>query len=106
MARPYKCPWCGESGRSVSKGVRKTKTMGNRRIKLCKACGRKFTPKNQKPTELTGEKVTETNAEPDEAPVAGVVAEPNETDESSKAAVEPADDSKPLMNVLDEEWTS
>ncbi len=47
MGRPYKCPYCGESD-SVSKGVRKTKTMGERRIRLCKACSRKFTPRNQK----------------------------------------------------------
>ncbi len=46
MARPHKCPFCGESA-SVGKGYRRTKTMGKRRIRLCKACGRKFTPKNQ-----------------------------------------------------------
>ncbi len=102
--RPAKCPYCG--GSSINKGFRQTKTMGKRRIKLCKACGRKFTPKNQKPVELTEEKVVEANAEPDEAPAAGVVAEPNETAESNKAVAEPADDSKPLLNALDEEWTS
>jgi hypothetical protein len=47
MGRPYKCPYCQQS-ESVGKGVRKTKTMGDRRIRLCKGCGRKFTPKNQK----------------------------------------------------------
>jgi len=26
--------------------------MGNRRVRLCKACGRKFTPKNQKPGDV------------------------------------------------------
>ena len=46
MGRPFKCPFCGEEN-SISKGVRKTKTMGNRRIRLCKACRRKFTPKHQ-----------------------------------------------------------
>lgn len=46
MARPHKCPFCGDST-SVGKGYRRTKTMGKRRIRLCKACGRKFTPKNQ-----------------------------------------------------------
>jgi len=106
MARPYKCPWCGESGKSVSKGVRKTKTMGNRRIKLCKACGRKFTPKNQKPAELSGDKVVEASAAPDGAPAACVIAEPNAAPESNKAAVEPTDDSKPLLHALDKEWTS
>jgi hypothetical protein len=50
MGRPYKCPYCGATG-SVSKGVRKTKTMGERRLRLCKACGRKFTPRNQKQCE-------------------------------------------------------
>jgi hypothetical protein len=46
MARPFKCPYCGQTT-TVSKGVRKTKTMGVRRIRLCKACGRKFTPNSQ-----------------------------------------------------------
>jgi len=47
MGRPHKCPYCGAT-ETVSKGVRKTKTMGDRRIRLCRACKRKFTPKNQK----------------------------------------------------------
>jgi len=34
----------GESVKSASKGVRRTKTMGDRRIRFCKACHRKFTP--------------------------------------------------------------
>ena len=46
MARPFICPYCGLSD-SVAKGFRKTKTMGKRRIRLCKSCGRKFTPKKQ-----------------------------------------------------------
>ena len=48
MGRPHTCPYCGVVGKSVSKGVRRTKTMGDRRIRFCKACHRKFTPKNQK----------------------------------------------------------
>ncbi len=48
MGRPHKCPYCGESGKSTSKGIRKTKTLGNRMIRFCKACKRKFTPRNQK----------------------------------------------------------
>lgn len=47
MGRPYKCP-CG-SHNTVSKGKRITKTMGVRRIRLCRDCGRKFTPVHQKP---------------------------------------------------------
>lgn len=50
MARPHKCPYC-EKQETVSKGRRRTKTMGDRWIRLCKACGRKFTPKNQKSME-------------------------------------------------------
>ena len=46
MARPHKCPFCGATT-SVGKGYRRTKTMGKRHIRLCKDCGRKFTPKNQ-----------------------------------------------------------
>ena len=43
--RPPACPYCGSS--SIKKGMRKTKTMGIRRIRQCKACKRKFTPKQQ-----------------------------------------------------------
>lgn len=35
----------------MSRGSRRTKTMGDRRIRYCKACKRKFTPTNQKPNE-------------------------------------------------------
>lgn len=99
--RPAKCPYCG--GNSINKGFRNTKTMGKRRIKLCKACRRKFTPKNQKPSELTEEETVEADVEPDEAVKVSGVAEPNVTHE---AATEPVDNPKPLLNALDEEWTS
>ena len=49
MPRPYTCPYCGTPGKSVAKGYRSTKTMGLRRIRFCRACNRKFTPKHQKP---------------------------------------------------------
>ena len=51
--RPHKCPYdgCGSTS-TVSKGARQTKSMGVRKIRLCKGCGRKFTPKNQKPAEV------------------------------------------------------
>ncbi len=49
LGRPFKCPYenCG-SVNTVQKGVRKTRTMGKRKIRLCKDCGRRFTPKKQK----------------------------------------------------------
>ena len=102
--RPHSCPYCN-STKTICKGWRITKYQGNRRIKFCKSCGRKFTPKNQKPVELTEEKVVEANVKPDKAPLADVAAESNEIPESNKAAVEPANDSKPLLNALDQEWT-
>ncbi len=64
MGRPYTCPYCGAIGKSVSKGVRRTKTMGDRRIRFCKACKRKFTPKNQKQVDPQEEKAGSAAAEP------------------------------------------
>ena len=102
--RPAKCPYCG--GSSINKGFRKTKTMGKRRIKLCKNCRRKFTPKNQKPIQPTEERPIETGVEPDEAAKPAGVAELDETDQPDQALTEPTSDSKPLLNALDQEWTS
>lgn len=50
--RPFKCPYggCG-STTTVSKGARTTKSLGVRKIRLCKSCGRKFTPRSQRPAE-------------------------------------------------------
>ena len=107
--RPARCPYCG--GRSINKGFRLTKTMGKRRLKQCKVCRRKFTPKNQPLLETQAKEAApiqspEEKVDNNEAPAAGVVAEPSETPEPNNAAVEPADDSKPLLNALNEEWTS
>ena len=68
--RPFKCPYdgCG-STTTVSKGARTTKSMGVRKIRLCKGCGRKFTPKNQKPDQIEG-----VQTEVSQNDVAGVVA--------------------------------
>ena len=46
--RPFVCPYCGTAGQTIQKGFRRTKTLGLRKIRLCKKCHRKFTPKNQK----------------------------------------------------------
>lgn len=48
MGRPFKCPYC-QSTDNTGKGVRVTKTQGVRRIRRCRGCGRKFTPRNQQP---------------------------------------------------------
>ena len=104
--RPFKCPYGCGSTNTVSKGVRKTKTMGLRRIRLCKNCGRKFTPKNQKPFQPMEEKDVEANIEPDGATEPASVAEPDETDHPDQALTEPSNHPKPLLNALDQEWTS
>lgn len=75
MGRPHKCPYCGQS-ESVSKGVRRTKTMGDRRIRRCKACKRKFTPKNQKPGDVEEAPTLNSGpATPPAVPEATIVAE-------------------------------
>ena len=43
--------------------------MGERRIRLCKSCGRKFTPKNQKPAQV--EDIQTTAIQDEAADVAG-----------------------------------
>ena len=54
MARPYTCPYCRHVGESIRKGLRRTKQLGIRQIRLCRACKRKFTPRNQKLVEAPG----------------------------------------------------
>ena len=107
MGRPHVCPYCG-ANKSVSKGVRKTKTMGDRRIRLCKACGRKFTPKNQKPTEAIEEKTTETCVESGEVSGPPAVSEPDKPDESAGNHEAPPelDETPAMVSPPDEEWTS
>ena len=46
--RPPVCIHCGSS-KSTAKGVRRTKTKGIRRLRVCKDCSRKFTPRHQTP---------------------------------------------------------
>ena len=103
--RPFKCPYGCDSANTVSKGVRKTKTMGLRRIRLCKNCGRKFTPKNQKPAQPMEEKDVEANIDPDEATEPTGIAEPDRTDQANQTQTDQTSDSKPLLNALDREWT-
>ena len=98
MGRPYKCPYCGQTA-SIGKGVRKTKTMGNRSVRLCKRCGRKFTPKNQ--TAILEE--AESDAETSEADmVAANPAEPATANDAPNQTESP----EPILNALDQEWTS
>ena len=116
MAMPFKCSFCGATD-SVSKGVRKTKTMGVRRIRLCKACGRKFTPKDQKPGEARGlgseeqeekqlqeaDEPTEPTAAPQED--AEAPAEPGATGSEGTSA-ESAGALARVFSPPDDEWTS
>lgn len=67
--RPFKCPYdgCG-STTTVSKGARITKSMGARRIRLCKGCGRKFTPTNQVPVQAEAIQAEGTSVAEPESP--------------------------------------
>lgn len=107
MGRPHVCPYCG-ANKSVSKGVRKTKTMGDRCIRLCKACGRKFTPKNQKPTGPTEDKTAETCVQSNQAaePVAASESDkPDEATSEPEVHLEP-DANSGMVSSPEKEWTS
>lgn len=110
MARPHKCPFCGATD-SVSKGVRKTKTMGVRHIRLCKACGRKFTPENQNAAEVLGSEAEE-QEERQRQEAEGRAehsAEPHEDAEApgeKETSAEPADALARVFPPPDEQWTS
>ena len=45
--RPALCPYC-RSTEIISKGYRKTVTMGLRKLRLCKSCDRRFTKGEKK----------------------------------------------------------
>jgi len=106
MGRPHTCPYCGQIGKSVSKGVRKTKTMGDRRIRLCKACGRKFTPKNQKPAEPSDQEAEE-RVEPSAEPQEETKAPPEpEAPDAHEPPAEPAEALARMFPPPDEQWTS
>jgi len=77
--RPPICPNCG-SNRSQKKGVRKTKTMGDRRIRLCKSCGKKFTPRNQKPVQIEDIQTEATSVTESEGSAAADMNEPELTE--------------------------
>ena len=64
MGRPFKCPYC-EATDNVSKGFRKTKTLGLRALRRCKACGRKFTPRSQQSVPAPGETPPTEHQEPE-----------------------------------------
>ena len=107
MGRPHVCPYCG-ANKSVSKGVRKTKTMGDRCIRLCKACDRKFTPRNQKPVGPTEDKMAETCVQSNEAAGPVAVTEPDKPDEAMgepEVPLEP-DENSGMVSSREEEWTS
>jgi len=81
--RPHKCIYCGSID-TVSKGSRMTKTLGIRKIRRCKGCNRKFTPKNQKMVQAPSDQASETQAEPaNTAPPAAPI--PNEPEDSLSA---------------------
>ena len=85
--RPVKCIHCGSTA-TTSKGARRTKTLGIRKIRRCKSCGRRFTPRNQKPIPYEGSEATEAEtAKPTEPETADTVpTATSETEEPDRAA--------------------
>ena len=94
--RPVKCIHCGSTD-TTSKGARKTKTMGIRKIRRCKSCGRRFTPRNQKSVPYEGS----------EAPVATTTEsfEP-ETAATAQAATSEAEETDPMEPIDTQTRTS
>jgi hypothetical protein len=56
------CPYC-QAASSIRKGYRRTKEMGVRQIRHCKACKRRFTPKQQNSPKEPGGDSNWTNEE-------------------------------------------
>jgi hypothetical protein len=74
--------------------------MGKRCIRLCKACGRKFTPKNQRPDDLPKKEEqaqVEANPEPREA---------SEPPPEAERSPEPEEALARMFPAPDEQWTS
>lgn len=53
MENQKECPYCG-SERTTKKGLRRTKTIGVRIIRRCKACSRKYTVGHETETPAPG----------------------------------------------------
>ena len=84
--------------------------MGKRRLKQCKVCRRKFTPKNQKPTDAVEENQAKTRTESNEAAKLTGVSEPDESDKPDEPTEEPEappelDETPEMVSPPDEEWT-
>jgi len=87
--RPVKCIHCGSTD-TTSKGARRTKTLGIRKIRRCKNCGRRFTPRNQKPVPDEGSETPQVEiAEPVE-PEAAATAEATASETVEPDRAEPS----------------
>jgi hypothetical protein len=98
--RPFKCPYkgCG-STKSSSKGTRVTKSLGIRKIRVCKDCGRKFTPQNQKPLKAKDKKAggSEPRQVSDAKPVETATAPDSKISESTTETPLPPETNKDIM---------
>jgi len=88
--RPVKCIHCGSTD-TTSKGARKTKTMGIRKIRRCKSCGRRFTPRNQKPVPYEGPDVPQAETAEPVQPEAADNAEATASEAVEPDRAEPCD---------------
>lgn len=101
--RPCKCPYegCGSTN-TVSKGVRLTKTLGIRKIRRCKSCGRKFTPKNQKLIPVEGDQANEAQTESVNEEPSEDLASKESDDSAARAQDEPAETTEQSEAAPDE----
>jgi len=88
--RPVKCIHCGSTD-TTSKGARKTKTMGIRKIRRCKSCGRRFTPKYQKPAQNESWEAPQAETAEPVQPEAADTAEAAKSEAEETDPVEPID---------------
>jgi len=92
--RPVKCIHCGSTD-TTSKGARRTKTLGIRKIRRCKSCGRRFTPRNQKPVSYDGSEAPQAKTAELVEPEAADTAEATASATVKLDRVEPSDRETP-----------
>jgi len=92
--RPVKCIHCGSTD-TTSKGARKTKTMGIRKIRRCKSCGRRFTPKNQKPVQNESSEAPQTEIVESVEPEAAGTTQADTSETVEPDGAEPSDRETP-----------
>lgn len=99
--RPVKCIYCGSTD-TTSKGSRTTKTMGIRKIRRCKSCGRRFTPRNQELVPHEGSEAPQAKTAESVEPEAGDISQAIASEAEEPGMLE-TDDSQTPTSIEPEE---